>query len=421
MSATPKWFTCTPFRFKGDHSFFTRESGLLCRGFQAIGVESKAVMPGPPMDNDQDDIVRAEPADLEDPQWWRSLGLDGVVLYAWGLPKYTKIASAITGAGVFLVSSIDASGLMSPYIAGPEYARALFSGRIAQHGMLLGPLLAAAALARSLVPRCFDLKRLEHLKHADRVTMVTPQAVEIMKALALRFGMPEVAARTSYMPHPQLPCFKYAGTPKENRVVSVGRWEKSAWHQKNPQLLVKSLGRFLERRSDYRATIVGNGVEALRSLFNPLAPQVADRIRLIPFLPPEELLDIYLKSKIGFWTSRSEGQQGTGAQALCCGCSVVATAGVAMNCFAHYVSRGSGRQAVRNDAGFVADALLMEAAAWDDGERDPALISHSWTREFHHSNVARRYLRFGDEPPAVPNGAGLDEPDLGSDQRGPSV
>ena len=41
-----RWFTCTPFPFGGGPDFFARDSGLLCRGFRMIGVESMAVMPG---------------------------------------------------------------------------------------------------------------------------------------------------------------------------------------------------------------------------------------------------------------------------------------------------------------------------------------------------------------------------------------
>jgi hypothetical protein len=40
-------FTCTPVDFAGDESFFSRESGMFCRGLRSIGVDSRAIMPGP--------------------------------------------------------------------------------------------------------------------------------------------------------------------------------------------------------------------------------------------------------------------------------------------------------------------------------------------------------------------------------------
>ena len=83
--AKHKWFTCTPVRFVGDHTFFARDSGLLCKGFQEIGVECKAIMPGPPMEVDQtEDLIRTDYGNLEDPVWWASLGGEGVVFLRLG-------------------------------------------------------------------------------------------------------------------------------------------------------------------------------------------------------------------------------------------------------------------------------------------------------------------------------------------------
>ncbi|MCB1131471.1 MAG: glycosyltransferase, partial [Verrucomicrobiae bacterium] len=246
---------------------------------------------------------------------------------------------------------------------------------------------------KAIIPQLFDKKRLEHLSHADLVTMVTPQGTQILKSIARRFGHSRVAERTHYLPHPQLPLFTYDGREKENIVVSVGRWSKDAWFQKNPKLLLQSLAGFMEVRTDYRSVIVGSSVELLQPLIEELCGHLRNRFELIPFLSPEELRDVYLKSKIGFWTSRHEGQQGTGSQALCCGCSTVSTNGVSMNCFAHYADRSSGRQAIQNDSSFLTDALVMEAHAWDAGHRDPHEISRNWTAEFHHVNVARRLLK----------------------------
>ncbi len=39
-----KWYTCTPVAFKGDHTFFYRDSGLFSMSYEAEGWESKTVM-----------------------------------------------------------------------------------------------------------------------------------------------------------------------------------------------------------------------------------------------------------------------------------------------------------------------------------------------------------------------------------------
>ena len=66
-----KWSIGAPLRFKGNELFFSRDRGLLSTGFQAIGVECKAILPEPPMEADYtDELIRTEFSNLEDPDWW---------------------------------------------------------------------------------------------------------------------------------------------------------------------------------------------------------------------------------------------------------------------------------------------------------------------------------------------------------------
>lgn len=387
-----KWFTCTPVDFGGGEDFFSRDSGLLSRGFRSLGVESMAVMPGESRSDDRPDLQRTNDANLRSADWWRQHRLDGVVLYAWGSGRHLGVARAIKEAGVHLVSSIDSSGLLSPHAHFRDYAQLNASKQIAERGRLVGCLRGAALIVRNLVPGLLDLPRLKHLEQADAVTMVTPEAVRIMKELALRFGYPGVAEKTVHLPHPQLELFDYRGTAKEKMVLSVGRWETDAWFQKNPQLLIESLGRFLTRREDYQSLIVGQGCERLQAMIGDLDPAVAGRIELMPHVSPATLRELYNRAQIACWSSRHEGQQNTGAQALCCGASVVGTTGMAVNCFEYYASRSSGRQATSNTAGALAEALVLEAEAWDSGRRSGAEISRSWCPEFHAGKVAQRVL-----------------------------
>lgn len=67
-----KWYTCTPVPFKGDHTFFSRDSGAFCKAFQRIGLESRAIMPTPVQEGDDPDLIRTEYANLEDAAWWKS-------------------------------------------------------------------------------------------------------------------------------------------------------------------------------------------------------------------------------------------------------------------------------------------------------------------------------------------------------------
>ena len=82
-----KVLTCTPVAFKGDHTFFARESGLLSRGLRMAGVDSFAVMPVPAQDSDEEGLIRAPVEQLQNASWWASHSADAVVFYAWAMPE----------------------------------------------------------------------------------------------------------------------------------------------------------------------------------------------------------------------------------------------------------------------------------------------------------------------------------------------
>lgn len=86
-----RWYTCTPMAFKGDHTFFNRGSGLFCKAFQEIGIESKAVTPLPGQNRDWPDLIRTDYKNLESSDWWKAQCVTGVVLYAWSRLEHTPI------------------------------------------------------------------------------------------------------------------------------------------------------------------------------------------------------------------------------------------------------------------------------------------------------------------------------------------
>ena len=78
------------------------------------------------------------------------------------------------------------------------------------------------------------------------------------------------------------------------------------------------------------------------------------------------------------------------AEALCCGCSVVAGESVSMASFAWFVSENSGRLSATDDVQGHARALRDELHEWDRGGRDPAAISAIWARRLHTEKVAEK-------------------------------
>jgi glycosyltransferase involved in cell wall biosynthesis len=195
------------------------------------------------------------------------------------------------------------------------------------------------------------------------------------------------------LPHPLSSAYQYDGTKKEKIVLTVGRWEKKDWPPKNQKTLLMAYDQFLKKRPDWSGLIVGKGASQMLKLLNLEDKIDASRITFMEHVPHTELPSLYLKSKIGFWASRWEGQQATGAQALCCGCSVVSHDSAHLSCFRHYVTRASGRLARYNEPYALARELILEAGSWDEGHRDPVMISSSWCMEFHPTHIANKALK----------------------------
>ena len=166
-------YTCTPVAFGGGPDFFERDSGLLCRGLQQLGIASKAVMPGDRHREDEVDLIRTDYANLESESWWKSQQLDALVLYAWGSPRYLKVAKAIHEAGIFLILNQDNGGFVSP-LAGPI-------GWLRDQWNLAGSTMVflkqvLKGLTYGLL--ITDPLRAQHLRYGDLIACSSPAAAK---------------------------------------------------------------------------------------------------------------------------------------------------------------------------------------------------------------------------------------------------
>lgn len=385
-------YTCTPVCFQGDYWFFTRESGLFSRGLKNLGIESISVMPGPAKPDDEDCLLRVPYEQLESQDFWGSLGLDGLILYSWAAPRYLKIARAVSTAGIPLLVNVDSCGLVSR----PANPRLWWQYLLPYLFRKSNSPFEAARLVSQILDNCgiyrVARRRLATYEAATVACGVSPMATEWLQREALHLGKSHLVQKIRYLPHPQMRMFSFTGELKENLILSVARWEKTDWPQKNPAVLLDALDKFLGAYPAWRACIIGSGASHLVSRLGRHGLANLGRCEFIDFLQPEKLVPFYRKAKIGVWSSRSEGQIGAGAQALCCGCSVVAGNSGTLSCFHHYVSRESGRLALGMNSDALAEALKLEAQAWEMGERDPERISRIWTAEFHSANVASKAL-----------------------------
>ena len=191
MSGTrPSIATCTPVPFHANETVFLRDTGLICRELQNLGAACRVIMPLPAHEDDlpTPDLLRVEPGKLKSAAWWRSQGLDAVILYSWGDPRYTRIARAIRKAGIRLIIHFDSSGELHEHLHRP--GNRLFNR-------------AKDVLVNTL-------RRL-HLSYADIITTSRPCVDSFSNDCY--YGA-RIAAKCRLFPTPVDSCFRYNGDTK---------------------------------------------------------------------------------------------------------------------------------------------------------------------------------------------------------------
>jgi glycosyltransferase involved in cell wall biosynthesis len=386
-------FTCTPVDFTGDESFFSRDSGLLSIGLRSIGIDSYAVMPGPTMAGDNKGLIRTEYHNLENPDWWRTQKVDGVILYAWALPKFSPITKAIKNAGAKVLLNMDTDGIISPAPYSWDFYSYTIVKSIRVHGVIIGVFEGVLKCLKASLPWVLDLRRLKHMELADVIGVVSPLALQKVSAHCSLYHRPNLISKLVFVPHPVSDKFKYSGIPKKNQIVSVGRWTKKDRWQKDPKLLIRTLNLFLNRRQEYQACIVGQYDETLKIEISRLSANVRDRIYCMGRMSNHDIVNILNETKISLCVSFQESFHIASAEALCCGASIASHTSPFLPSFPYLTGKSYGTLATKRSPESLAEALDDEALAWESGGRDPLKISKEWIGELHAGNVANNALQ----------------------------
>jgi glycosyltransferase involved in cell wall biosynthesis len=394
-----KWFTCTPVRFTGDHTFFARDSGLLCKGFQEIGIECKSIMPGPSMEGDQEeDLIRVGYKDLENSAWWKSLGGEGVVFYGWGLGKYVKIVRAVKQSGLHVVSNLDTDGIIGILNGIPEYAGRLWRTTLGERGLTLGSLLyfvtrlgydATVGFIRN------DWTRARHLQQAHLIGAISPIAQERIRKACRISGGEGLAARVQLVPHPNGSYMVHdPQTAKERLVVAVGRWDDV--RVKGTDLLLAVAELLLQNDTQVCFEIYGRVSAGMYVWHQDLPAAIRYRTILAGVVRNTEACVALQRAQVVLCTSLRESYHMVSAEALCCGCSVVGPDVPEIPSMKWFTDGPFGRMAARTPTG-LAQAVLAELADWDAGLRDPVAIADHWNAILHAPHIARRILDMIDQ------------------------
>ncbi len=358
-------YCCTPFSFRADeNTFFIRDTGLISRSIRKMGVDSKVIMPLPYHDGDlRDEILRTEYKNLESEKWWKSLGIDGLVLYSWGAPRYRKIARAVHKAGIRLHIHMDSSGEFGgPYRDDVPMWKRLYM---------------------RMMCRVQDIFRSWHLRQADVVSMC-PTAADVVSR-RLFYGR-WLRDRNCPMPCPVSSLCAYDGRQKEELILCIGRWDDV--FQKRPEMMMATLEAYYARGGTAESRIYGNITPALKEWYAGLKSEYVRKIKIVGYIPNNRLREEYQKARVILCPSRFESSHIVSAEALCCGCSVVtAYRPESLRDLFWYTTKESGTVAKEDTPESLADALRQELRLWRDSKRNPEHIAAAWQPYFHADKV----------------------------------
>lgn len=394
MNSGQQWYTCTPIRFTGGEAYFARDSGLLCKGFQEFGIACKAIMPGPAMEGDQSqDLIRTDYKNLEDPEWWRGLGGDGVVLYGWGSGKYRKIARAIREAGLILVTHMDTSGMLGILNGPREFAGTLWRVCMGETNTVFAGFcrfMLRFAYGSTIAFLRNDISRAQHLKQANLIGAITPIAMERIRKVCRVYGGEDLAKRVQLVPHPNASYMRYDTTiPKERLVVAVGRWDDEKI--KGTNLLMQTARLSTETIDGLHIEIYGTTNETMIHWHSDLPNHLKSRILLKGVVPNTQITEGMQRARISLCTSLREGYHTVSAEAHCCGCSAIGPDVPEIPSMKWFAVEPFGRMAARDVVSMV-KAIEEEMTSWDEGLRDPYEISQFWSKQLHAPEVAKKII-----------------------------
>lgn len=359
VSCMKKIYTCTPVSFAANNGFWIRDTGLISRNLRRAGVESKCIMPLPWHDDDDDreHVIRVERKMLESPAWWKSLQLDGLVLYSWAIFKYIRIARAVHKAGIPCLIHWDGGA--------PVYK----------------PF--------SLKYHAMQWLRALHLCYGTRVTMTPPVVRAFMRELPFR--LIHLADKCLPMGCPVDASFRYDGREKENLIICIGRWYDNG--QKRQHFLMKTLESYYAAGGDAVTEIYGKLTPELQSWHSGLPLAVQKSVRLIGYVNNAELYDVYNRARIILCPSASESSHIVSAESLCCGATVVVTnRPLPLATVRWYTTQNSGTISAEDTPASLAEALRSELEIWNQGGRNPSAIAAAWQSYFHPDKVLKSFI-----------------------------
>ena len=384
-----KILSVIPIPYSSKGSFWERDLGLVTLSLRELGFDawfcSIAGDTAPP--NKPFIPVTREQLGLSGR--WQNQNPDAIILNTWSAPRHDDIRRAALSVGRPLIEKLDTDGVKSPRIYPFHSLRRSWVNYDLRHPIRSALPRKAEALARFLAtylfPSLLDRKMVACMESVAVYAAETPLATARVQRFLRMYNadpMPLVVT----IPHPvNTRHMGFSPTDsKKNQVIVVGRWDDAV---KGWPLLSEIAERFLSALPDWGIVVAGPGAQTEGER---LEIKYRGRFSMLGKVGHEVLNKQLRASKIYLLTSHSETFNIAGAEALCCGCTVVGPAQIPSS--AYFAGKESGTVSYIRNADHMCDALMAETEEWGNHRRDPEKIAAQWLEELGAKAVAKRYL-----------------------------
>jgi len=378
----------TPLPYGDGSGWWGRDLGLTVRALRQLGHDAQLVCyptthSKDPLDRPVQLITQSEAKSKE---WWIQQSADLILLGLWTQSKYNPIRTAALSSNARVIERCDGDGFRLPSCGHQQFWKNTISAQIDARPnwpIAIATIVGGckAGLFEIFAPY-FESRLAATLAMIPLFLSETPLSTRSLQSLATRIK--SNPSRFQHVPHPiDENVFSYAGEPKKNTVIAVGRW--GSW-QKDWPLTRNALEIFLDRNPDYEAVIFGSGLPK---------GSIGERLFYRGICPQEEISKSLREAKILFFASRYEGSMLAGGEALLSGSSVIGPK--TTPCSSYFASFFDGPTPPERTASALALALETEARGWSQNMRDPHKISKAARHQMGSLVVVQKILTLTSE------------------------
>jgi hypothetical protein len=371
VALTTRWWPWTSIDFGG-----------YCRALARLGYSPALVCHG----NDRPDpgfpVVETSSDEMEQPDFWRGLGLDAVVFFNW--LHAPNVVGAMKQAGVFVISRGDTDGHMS----GRVFPKAAWLAMEAGDDRMLVRLRKAKYVAERYLKfsAAEDKALIETVDHTDAVAIECEEAAKNLRRILAYYKRSDLVSKVHVIPHSvsdEVLSEKLDLGQRARTIVCGGRWNDP---QKDVHLLAATFERLASRQPELQISIMGDGPN---QVFEPLTSRHRN-VKWLHRVDREKVAALLTRSRILVSSSRWEGYSILALEALCMGCTLATTP---LPGFISMAEEGRfGTIASRRQPAALVKAIETELELWDRGARVPGDVSAVWRNRTSNDAVVSDLL-----------------------------